>query len=258
MSLSPVRRVVLVLAGLLVVLVLGAPAGAGAAGDATEAFCANEALPGFESFLPDCRAYEMVSPPFKDGQAIEGVSAMSSDGSRMILSSYGVFADDESGSGVAASTYVFARSPSGWVASSASPPASLFPYSEYLAASSDLSRVLFRVRASSESVYAVDLYVREPDGSQVEVGPMVPPSLAGGPPSDAYALPGPFTSEMQYVGASADLSHVLFQMSQNGIGNPPLWPGDTTPEGSPFGDLYEYVGRGNTRPAMVGVNAEGR
>src|ERR1700736_5709403 len=44
-----------------------------AAGDANRASCPSEteASPGFRTYLPDCRAYEMVSPPFKSGAAIQ-------------------------------------------------------------------------------------------------------------------------------------------------------------------------------------------
>ncbi len=255
------RRFVLLLAGLLVVVGLGAPAGALGAGDATEAFCANEGLPGFESFLPDCRAYEMVSPSFKDGEQVADTVAVSSDGSRVLMNDYGVFAGAEDDSGPEGAFYVFARSGSGWVASSVTPPGSLFSYSFGTAASSDLSRVLFRVRSASESLYAEDLYVREPDGSFVEVGPMFPPSLADGPPSGAYPLHGVNTLQTIYAGASADLSHVLFVIHPSRVfGNPvtPLWPGDTTGSEQSIGDLYEYVGRGNTRPSLVGVDGEGR
>jgi hypothetical protein len=255
-----VRRCVLLLAGLLVVVGLGAPVGAWGAGDATEAFCPNEGLPGFESYLPDCRAYEMVSPAFKDGKAA-AVEAVTSDGSRVLANAgFGAFAGAEDDSGTVGAFYVFARSGSGWMASSVTPPGSLFPYSYYAAASSDLSRVLWRVRSASESWYAEDLYVREPDGSFVEVGPMVPPSRSDGPPSGAYTLGGGYSEQMHFAGASADLSHVLFQIEPSRgdkFSTTPLWPGDTTGLAQSAGDLYEYVGTGNTHPSLVGLNGEG-
>jgi hypothetical protein len=232
-----------------------------ATGDATEAFCPNEELPGFVTSLPDCRAYEMVTPAFKDGQAIGSVAAVSSDGSRVIQGSFGVFAGAEGDPGAEGADYVFARSGSGWGVSSVTPPGSLFPYSNVEAASSDLSRVLFGVRSASQSLYAEDLYVREPDGSFVEVGPKFPPSLVDGPPSGAYAINGIYTEDVKYAGASADLSHVLFTIlppARFGNGVTPLWPGDTTGSEQSVGDLYEYVGRGNTRPSLVGVDGAGR
>jgi hypothetical protein len=241
---------------------LALPAGALGAGDATEAFCPNEGLPGFVAGLPDCRAYEMVSPPFKTGQEVQSAWAVSSDGSRLLTISFGVFAGAESNDNIGGGDYEFVRSASGWAAASVSPPASGFPYSFSAAASSDLSRVLFFVRAAGESVYAEDMYVREPDGSFVEVGPTLPPSLTGGPPAGGYAKAGPFSTKVSYQGASADLSHVLFSLHSVNGGGFPVWPGDTTSQtgahGDVVGSLYEYVGTANTRPALVGVDGEGR
>jgi hypothetical protein len=253
------------LAGLLLCVfgVLCGPVGAAwGAGDATEAFCPNEGLPGFVTSLPDCRAYEMVSPPFKDGQGIISPAAVSSDGSRVLASGgFGVFAGAEGNSGTEGGFYMFTRTASGWGVSPVTPPSSLFAYSEFAAASSDLSRVLFGVRAASQSLYAEDLYVREPDGSFVEVGPKYPPSLVGGPPSGAYTQIGAFAADGKYAGASADLSHVLFQIQPSPTSNlsvTPFWPGDTTGSNQSVGDLYEYVGRDNTRPSLVGLNGQGR
>ena len=64
-----VRKLVLGLLTLVAVITAGLITTAGwalAAGDANESACPNEASSGFRSYLPDCRAYELVSPPFKD------------------------------------------------------------------------------------------------------------------------------------------------------------------------------------------------
>jgi hypothetical protein len=248
------RRVLVVLAGLLVVAGLGLPAGALGAGDGNQAACPNEALEGFREYLADCRGYEMVSPSFKDGYNA-AVEAVSVDGSRVLDSSLGVFAGTQSSirEGVHGSYYLFSRSGSGWAASAIGPPQSVFPTEAFLAASPDLSRSLWAMHTRSQSLYAKDLYVREGDGSLVEVGPMVPPSVSGGPAvgsRDQFFFGG---SEIGYLGASSDLSHVLFNIENRQA----AWPGDTTGEpGEP--SLYEYVGVGNTRPALVGVDGGGR
>ena len=57
------------LMGVLVVVALGVLAcSAFAAGDANEASCPNEASTGFRASLPDCRAYEFLTPSLKGGR----------------------------------------------------------------------------------------------------------------------------------------------------------------------------------------------
>jgi hypothetical protein len=65
--------IALVLSGALMVEPLWSGAEAAfASGDATSATCPYEAeaAAGFQSFLPDCRVYEMVSPPHKNGAKV--------------------------------------------------------------------------------------------------------------------------------------------------------------------------------------------
>jgi hypothetical protein len=237
---------VALLAGLLVAVVgLGAPAGALGAGDANEAACPNEAMEGFREYLPDCRAYEMVTPPFKDGNRV-GVPAVSGDGSRVLGESFGGFAGAGSTAAADGSFYEMTRSGSGWVTSALDPPASLFTYPVLVGVSDDFERTLWLMRSPSQSIYAADLYVREANGSFVRVGPTVPPSVADGPPAGSYPQSG---AQSFFDGASSDLSRVLFTRVGSGF-----WSGDTTVSGNQHHSLYEYVGTENTQPELVGVS----
>jgi hypothetical protein len=265
-----VRRVVLLFVSFALMAGGGlssAAPGVAAQGEA----CPNEAVRGESALnpetrlpvsmrLPDCRGYELVSPPYTEGFAVTGVGAISADGSQMIAGSFGAFAGSESDplsineltSG--GSVYEFTREGSGWTASSLDPSAGRFTGGQMLAGvSSDLTKTLWAAREPSESIYARDLYVREADGSVVKVGPMVPPSVSGPPAGYVGEAPG----GLYIVGASRDLSRVLFTAQVPGTdGQSFLWPGDTTSYPDAY-TLYEYTGTGNSHPDLVGVNDEG-
>jgi hypothetical protein len=228
-------------------LILG-QAPALAAGDANSTSCPNESLVGFREYLPDCRAYEQVTPVFKAGLGLN-TFAVSEDGSRVIASALGVFAGSRSVSGN--SVYQLSRSPSGWGVAGISPPASSFPAQKLLGASPDLAQTLWEARAPTESLAAENLYVRESDGAMVEVGPYLPPSVTAGPPAgetEAFLY-----EEPKFLASSDDFSHVLFDLlnaHEAGLS----WPGDTT---AGVHSLYESSGRGDSHPELVGVNDAG-
>jgi hypothetical protein len=211
--------------------------------------CPNEALDGFRAYLPNCRAYELVSPPFKAGQRNQ-IDAVSVEGSRLFDLSLGAFGGTEADAGVEGAGFTFARSASRWEAVVTTAPASEFPAQEYFASSTDLSRSLWGLRGPLESIYAENIALQSADGTVSLAGPMLPPGAVGGPPAGGYNL---FSNFAFYSGASADLSHVLFSLS--GLGA--LWPGDTTAPGG-GNSLYEYVGTNNQVPSLVGVDAQGR
>jgi hypothetical protein len=237
---------VALLLGSLAVVGLGAPVGALGVGDANQAACPNEALEGFREYLADCRGYEMVTPPLKNGYAV-GVVAVSGDGSRVLGQATGGFAGAGSNSAGEGSFYEFVRSGSGWATSALNPPAAQFTTQSLATVSDDFQRTLWIMHGSSQSVYADDLYVREGDGSFVLVGPMVPPAAVAGSPAGSTPGSGCFCS---VVGASSDLSHILFSQQESVL----FWPGDTTVRETSFGSLYEYVGTGDAQPALVGVS----
>jgi hypothetical protein len=240
----------------LVVALASHASSASAAGDANEASCpaVTVASSGYRSYLPDCRAYELVTPPYKGGWAVvepSQTTTISPDGSSLIGASYGGFAgaenDEESGS-LFGAVYRFSRTPTGWASTALDPPAWQAARSRYVAASADLGRTLWSVypqaRLGEEVVnprlaQVLDLRETGPDGQErlVEVGPQDAPIVGG-------------ELNFRFQGASRDLSHIVFSVEAGAQ----LWPGDTTSEG---GSLYEYVGVHNSEPTLVGIRNSG-
>jgi hypothetical protein len=238
------------------VILLGVVASPVDASDVNQPVCPNEGLVGFSVGLPDCRAFELVTPSFQDGANAPGsprVEALSPSGNRLLAFSLGTFAGAEGNTlGV---TYELTRGPAHWEVASLAPSAASFPLSEYNAASSGLESTIWTLRPAGSSIYTRDLYRRTEDGTFEAIGPMVPPSAEVGPPAEGLQVsPGAYA----YVGASADLARVYFSIDNERNGSA-LWPGDTT-GGFPIPpgfSLYEYSGENNSRPQLVGVNGEG-
>jgi hypothetical protein len=231
------------------------PSASYAAGDANAATCPNEAAEGLRAYLPDCRAYEMVSPPFKGGFGIESTASITASGDSLLSTSAGAFAGTETD--ILGSYYQFVRGSQGWATAAISPPAARFPANELLAAAPTLGETLWAARLPTQALAAKDLYLRERDGNFVKVGPMGPPAAEAGAPGEGSTA---LNVEDQLAGAANDLSRVFFKV--NHVFGVSLWPGDTTDEeGVPEGEgglsLYEYRGVGNQRPSLVGVDAKG-
>ena len=98
----------------------------------TPAACANEAVRERQGtqFLPDCRAYEMISPPRKKGvdvtdshhrhYGVDFVPLISETGDASVFTSHGSFADAKGNPVV--SFYQAIRSASGWSTKNVTPP----------------------------------------------------------------------------------------------------------------------------------------
>jgi hypothetical protein len=266
-----VRAVVAVAAG---VACLGICASAMALGDAnvTASCGVTESSPGFRRFLPDCRAYELVSPPYTAGGLPYGpheeLPPVSTDGEHLISLDFAGFAGAENVEytfGEVGAIYEFSRGLSGWGAESLEPPASGFPRQSFLFASANLSRTLWELQTPTEGgqelpitppngVEAINnatLAVRESAGGGkgrfTVVGPLAPP---GHEPSAGSSgepeVPG-------VLGASADLESILLQSWAEGK---QTWPGDQTLEGK-NPSLYEYRETSDGEPVLVGVKNEG-
>jgi hypothetical protein len=237
-----------VLAGVAVcwLVFVGGALGAGDATTAPGEVCPNEASPGFRSSLPDCRAYELVTPVYKQGFEAE-VEAISEDGTRVNIQSLGVFAGLEGGDRNEGAYYQLSRSSSGWEVSPLSLASSVFPTQVLAAASPDLSKTLFSARTAEESALADNFYLREANGATVEVGPLFSPAVTAGPPAGEFDN---FEKQLtRYVDASGDLSHVFYRMARP-IPENDAWPGDSTVGQE---SLLEYSGAGNSEPELVGV-----
>jgi hypothetical protein len=193
-------------------------------------FPGTEASPGFRAYLPDCRAYEMVTPVDKAGSVVSPEPAtVAADGSSLEGVSSGAFAglsnDELPSQGVA--SYRFVRTDSGWVTT----PLQIFQgYQQGVGVSDSVWK--------PASEFGVQhLYLRQGDGPVSDVGPVWPETFGTVSPS-SYGVEG---------AASNALDGIVFSSSEP----TPQWPFDTNIRGS---SLYEYVGTNNSQPMLVGVS----
>ncbi len=219
---------------------------------------------GPSAHLPDCRAYEMVTPPFKNTGSPEPYG-YSPEGTSGLIGIGGAVAGLESTTGAVVGFlpggfYSTRRTASGWTIVPDDPPASEYvPYlqsgfSEIAGESLDGQTTAWLDRGVWQSGNGVDFFERRPDRSIVDVGPALPPTTPPGTPQEL----GQKRAELYARGVSADGSHIFFDLYGD------FWPFDNTEEKEGFfGDgghpsLYEYVGTGNTTPLLVGVDDEGK
>lgn len=193
--------------------------------------------------LPDCRAYEMVSPAYTNQSGVAPLS-IGPEGNSMTVGALTGFAGVEGDEGIDGGIYSLTRAEgSGWGVTPMSLPASRFVHIESFgsflsAVPTGTGTVAFMARSSSEPPNAVGVYERHADGSIVYMGPALPPSA----PEDGN--PG---EEPSPVGISDDGSHVFFEVSA----------ADAWPAAKGHSGLYEYAGAGNSEPLLVGVNNTG-
>jgi len=183
--------------------------------------CANAAVRAQtgSAALPDCRAYEMVSPPYKEGFPVN-LRAFSDDG---IVSyrSPGTFAGNPSGV-LLAKGYYATRSAAGWITTAPSPHEAIYDTRTnggIQAESSDLRRSLWVMSRRDVPEDEFGLWLRGPDGVFTRIG------------NAGFA-----TAMVPTIGGvSDDLSHIVFNYALAGSAVSTA--------------LREYVGTGNSGPA---------
>lgn len=234
----------------LAALVLTLPAPASAES------CPNAAFRnGPSALLPDCRAYEQVTPVAKDGGyifragAVGGTGGIAPDGETVQLESFAALAGGQSDIGLPGSIGVAERTESGWRTQPTVPVASQFLVSEpgtrfgYRLTDLDNRTELWELRGLSQPENSIGLYLVKADGEAVEVGPALPPSAPIGEVSSKGDGAG-----INVVGVSATATRTVFDLNSKAVAQWPFAGAET---------LLEYLGTGNREPLLVGLDDEG-
>ena len=200
--------------------------------------------------LPDCRAYEMVSPEYKQSHDVNPVNnsgvAVATDGGAAGFSSEGAFSEPENDIGgfEVLNYYTSQHGESSWETLSAFPPVTLISSPNKRGLSSDFSPDL---RSAQVNCGASAL------GKNGDISPRVVCARrdAGGSWVSTPFYLSPENTRVgtaNYMGASSDLSRVFIQPEAA------LLPGDTTTAGA---GLYEIAGVGTESAKLRLVNVEG-
>jgi hypothetical protein len=251
-------------AGVAFLLVAGLCAGPASAG-LTPTACPNQAVRvGASASLPDCRAFEQVSPVNKNAfnavnwNVLEAPAQAASNGERVFYEGLASFPGAQ-GSNAGSSGHVSVRTPFGWHTVELTPGASAFgPTGEYFvsypAFSGELTQGVVKVPlplTAEANQHAWNLYVRElageaawahPSYSWINAAQLATPAeeLCSGAPGDPSCV-----ESIEFAGASTGFGHMLFESSTQLVKGAPLrgWE-----------ELYENA---NGAVRIVGVLPDG-
>lgn len=171
--------------------------------------CPNEALrTGPSARLPDCRAYEMVSPVYKGGYSARAIEAVAPDGESISFFSLGAFAGAPGGAGEVG--YLARRGAAGWSTAPLMPPAALLPYRTRMDVSSTLESVMAFGKPGPNDETA---FLQGTEAEFLLHATDTPDTaenweLGGGMVLKPYGEEHVFTPAFE--GSSADLCHLLF------------------------------------------------
>jgi Tol biopolymer transport system component len=212
--------------------------------------CPNEAIREEQrsTFLPECRAWEQVSAPFKEG-FMAALNQYTDDGDRALYTSSGNIAENGMGAATYGNPYLTARSATGWITEPAAPSgpqyALLENFNSSLPFSADLRTGLFQMSRSDQGANALDFYLRDSEGAFDRIGPVfdpttLPPSAPGG---------SPVANNVLTLATSPDLTRIAFsrgsQLFEYNSGASEAEPADVDNTGQPLEPLCsEGIGSG--------------
>ncbi len=194
-----------------------------------QAACPNEQMRGgFAGRLPDCRAYELVTPPVKSSSQFDALRKMAytskaaADGEALTLT----IREPRPGAPTGGTAYVATRGAGGWIAEDIMPLESydgvgcaeyqfVYAYSEQV--TKDVIQAGGGSRATSSNNHNEDPESCNPEGRQVVSGEPVGYEnlLVRDNATGTYQLvnitpPGVRPADAHFQAASADVSHVIF------------------------------------------------